>query len=404
MIFVAHFFMPLWILLAFSIANSVISWREQRRHAEIDVIKHIPQALEKSFLDEVLANSPNRTVADAFLKFVHELNKTFDYRSVSDIFASIPVPVTLESSFVEGGAVGGTSVVSSNPHCDVDSGGPRTVQTVVPAPDYSKNPFNKLPSVSFDLTTMTTNMLNQATGPQAVEQGSAGLVKMVGMMMLKNMVQSAVATSTAIVPMGIPPPVWNLRPLPCMPMVTGGNCYGAVMYPITFADTTIADVTDSTLTGVRRQFRSMFRARAGPQPEAVYQRCFKAFMSLQCSSLFPMCTNPQGQDEMIPFIGRVPTCFTACLAVLMDCPGFTMADIKGPCTEISVPPVCTQAFYRRDDLGEDQIIESEIEGKLNSKCANYDPQVDAGQDPLLYEEEPPVPLFGNASEIQMMLE
>ena len=38
-------------------------------------------------------------------------------------------------------------------------------------------------------------------------------------------------------------------PLPCLPMLTGHNCFGAVLYPITMADFTIADVTDAMMDG-----------------------------------------------------------------------------------------------------------------------------------------------------------
>ena len=36
------------------------------------------------------------------------------------------------------------------------------------------------------------------------------------------------------------------QPLTCMPMITGHNCFGAVLYPITMADFVIADVTDAS--------------------------------------------------------------------------------------------------------------------------------------------------------------
>ena len=41
--------------------------------------------------------------------------------------------------------------------------------------------------------------------------------------------------------------VWNLMPLPCLPMFTGHNCFGAVLTPTTMAEFVIADVTDSQL-------------------------------------------------------------------------------------------------------------------------------------------------------------
>lgn len=161
-------------------------------------------------------------------------------------------------------------------------------------------------------------------------------------------------------------------------------------------------MTDSVLTGMKKQFKTLFISRAGMQPNHIYQKCFKAYMSLMCSSLFPMCTNPQGRDEMIPFLGRVPTCFTACFGVIAACPGFQFSDIQGPCTEISVPPICTQAAYFRDDPQTlEQFVESELEGKMNSKCADYDPAIDAGQDPLLYETEPVQKLFHKYHEMQV---
>jgi len=85
-----------------------------------------------------------------------------------------------------------------------------------------------------------------------------------------GMVQSIVAAVLDIVPPLIPPPIWNNMPLPCAPMITGArlwmhlvcvcpclphprgqghNCFGAVLYPITMADFTIADVTDAMLDG-----------------------------------------------------------------------------------------------------------------------------------------------------------
>lgn len=83
-----------------------------------------------------------------------------------------------------------------------------------------------------------------------------------------GMVQSIVSAVVDVVPPLIPPPVWNNMPLPCAPMVTGArllmylvfsrsctpwgrghNCFGAVLYPITMADFTIADVTDAMLDG-----------------------------------------------------------------------------------------------------------------------------------------------------------
>jgi hypothetical protein len=87
-----------------------------------------------------------------------------------------------------------------------------------------------------------------------------------------------------IVPPLIPPPVWNNQPLPCAPMLTGvirsgcgvaafardagspfaGHvCFGAVLYPITMADFTIADVTDGMLDGPPCTFLALGPCPAG---------------------------------------------------------------------------------------------------------------------------------------------
>merc|ERR1719281_1346101 len=94
----------------------------------------------------------------------------------------------------------------------------------------------------FDLTKEADGASGAAAGPP-VALAFQGLA--VGM----GMVQSIVAAVLDVVPPLIPPPVWNNMPLPCAPMVTGHNCFGAVLYPITMADFLIADVTDSIVDG-----------------------------------------------------------------------------------------------------------------------------------------------------------
>lgn len=74
-------------------------------------------------------------------------------------------------------------------------------------------------------------------------------------------------------------------------------------------------------------------------------RCFASYMSLQCSSVFPRCTAPQSRDEPMPAGGRVPLCLHLCIIPLVTCPGFWINDVIGTCTMVSVPPMCTQAFY-----------------------------------------------------------
>jgi hypothetical protein len=351
-------------------------------------------ALTEDFVGKVLKDKLNDTEIEGILHQLHVLNKTFDYEAAWKSTRGI-------SFLQEDQALPSYNDASGNPHCDSESTGPRFVTKEV-RPQTS-NPFNKIPTFTFDIGQLTTDILNRAASPGAAQAGATGIIAMAGIMMVKDMIQSALSTAVSLVPPAIPPPVWNNMPLPCVPMITGGNCFGSVLYPITFADSIIADVTDSVLTGLRGRFRATFLQRAGKQPDSVYQLCYKAYMSLMCSDRFPRCTNPQGRDEMVPFLGRVPTCFTACIAVLAACPGFTFADIGGVCSEVSVPPICSQAVYLRDDPQGVETIEEEIAGKLNSKCSNYNPEIDAGEDPLLYETEPTEKLFEGNEAVQKMI-
>merc|ERR1712048_151730 len=73
-----------------------------------------------------------------------------------------------------------------------------------------------------------------------------------------GMIQAVISAMVHIVPPLVPPPMWNNQPLSCVPMVTGHNCFGAVLYPITMADFMIADVTDSMLDGVIAGFPNTY--------------------------------------------------------------------------------------------------------------------------------------------------
>lgn len=111
-------------------------------------------------------------------------------------------------------------------------------------------------------------------------------------------------------------------PLPCLPMLTGHNCFGAVLTPITMADFVIADVTDSQLDGYIAGFPNSYATKVGKTSDEMYKLCFAAFMTMHCSSIFPRCTVPQSRDEPIPFGGRVPMCFHNCISTLVMCPGY----------------------------------------------------------------------------------
>ena len=186
-----------------------------------------------------------------------------------------------------------------------------------------------------------------------------------------------------VIPQGVPPPVWNMRPLPCMPMVTGLNCRGAINYPITFSDFILADQTDAQLSDVIASFPDLFamRTMGAVLPWSIYISCFQAYMSMYCASVFMTCTSPQSSQWMMPIIGKMPICYTLCIKVLMTCPGFTFEDVRGPCATPSIPPICALADYKRTDAIPPP-AGVEIPGK---GCPPSDPNQDISKDPSLYQ-------------------
>jgi hypothetical protein len=89
----------------------------------------------------------------------------------------------------------------------------------------------------FDLAKLATDTLSRVNGPSSAQASASQIIGLSAMLMSKDLIQSAVSTVASLVPPTIPPPVsieftnlsCNLgQPLPCMPMVTGHNCFGAV--------------------------------------------------------------------------------------------------------------------------------------------------------------------------------
>merc|ERR1719188_2091270 len=153
-------------------------------------------------------------------------------------------------------------------------------------------------------------MSQKADGPASTGLTVPMALASQGLSMGMGMVQSVIATLIHVVPPLIPPPVWNNQPLPCVPMITGHNCFGAVLYPITMADFTIADVTDSMLDGVIAGFPNTYAAKVGKTSDAMYKACFSSYMSMHCSSIFPRCTTPPWRRRSLerpPEVIRDPT-------------------------------------------------------------------------------------------------
>jgi len=198
-----------------------------------------------------------------------------------------------------------------------------------------------------NLVADTVAQLQKANGPAAAQVPGIGLLAATALKQMKGVVQTAVAIAATDVPPTIPPPVWNNMPFVCMPMVTGSNCFGAVLYPITIGDFVLADVTDQALDGVIASFPAYYRAHVGATDDASYQRCFNANMGMQCANAFPTCTTIQAREDTIPNVGRGPMCFLHCIQTLIACPGMWVDDLEDICQNVSVPPFCSFAVYQK---------------------------------------------------------
>jgi len=206
----------------------------------LSVFKHEkPSALEQ------------RKIQQAFDATLAHFEKTFDYATYN---ASISQLEAAKNSYKE------YARTSVSPHCDKGSSNPSTA-AVSHVTHMSAFPGGAMKSLfGSDLTKKAYDLSIGISSPAATGIVPAMALAQQGLMMGAGLVQSIVAAAVHIVPPLIPPPVWNNQPLTCAPMVTGHNCFGAVLYPITMADFVIADVTDSMLDGVISGFPNTYAA------------------------------------------------------------------------------------------------------------------------------------------------
>ena len=59
-------------------------------------------------------------------------------------------------------------------------------------------------------------------------------------------------------------------------MVTGHNCFGAVLHPITMSDFVVADITDAMLDGLISGFPNTYATKVGKTSDKAYKRCLLA--------------------------------------------------------------------------------------------------------------------------------
>merc|ERR1719361_2157702 len=151
------------------------------------------------------------------------------------------------------------------------------------------------------------------------------------------------------------------------------------------ADFTMADVTDSILDGYIAGFPNVYAKKVGKTDDEMYKACFSSYLSMLCSAIFPRCTTPQSRDEPIPVGGRVPVCLHLCIMPLVMCPGFWMGDLVGSCSLVSVPPLCTQAFYWNLWRLPPQYVDFDEANPFPNDCPQEAPR-EAAVDVHLYDE------------------
>ena len=284
---------------------------------------------------------PNGTadVDEAFSQVFAHFDRAFDHELYGQTMGALEAGL---AKYSESAVFGGHALGTVAPHCDkgVVTTSAANVRGVAAFPGGTVGSI-----FGFDLGKRLFELSSHARGP-----ASAGLV---APMALSNqalstgmgLVQAAVAAMVHVVPPLVSPPAWNNQPLSCVPMSAGHNCFGSVLYPITMADSMLADVTDSMLDGYVASFPGLYAKKVGKTSDAMYKSCFSAYMGMMCSSVFPRCTTPQSRDEVIPVGGSAPVCLHTCVMPLVMCPGFWVNDLLDSCSSVSVPPLCSQAAF-----------------------------------------------------------
>jgi len=273
--------------------------------------------------------------------------------------------------------------VPTHPHCDAGGSGPVVLSAVTGA-RTALFPGGITQRSAPDFASAVSKLAGSASGPGEV---AASALRTQALQTGMGLVQTMASAVAHVVPPLIPPPVWANSPLPCAPMVSGHNCFGAVLHPITMADFLVADLTDKAMDGYIASFPSTYAAKVGKTSDKAYKACFAAYMSMSCASAFPKCTVPNARDDALPVGGRVPICLHLCLLPLVACPGFWVDDVAGSCQYVSVPPVCTQAYFWNMWRLPPQFSSYDDAHPYSELCPKLDYQgADGADDPALYDD------------------
>ncbi|KYK63565.1 hipothetical protein [Toxoplasma gondii TgCatPRC2] len=278
----------------------------------------------------------------------------------------------------------------SQPHCD--KGENTHAEPVAHQAEFPGGPFRN--AFGFDLTKWMTGLLGRAQSEAGSKVPGLSNMSMMSMTMLKGLIQSVAAVVIDAVPPFIPPPLWILRPLPCLPMLTGANCLGSVLYPITMSEFTTADVSDSVMNGVIGSFPAKYQSKVGKTSEAQYRICASAYLGMYCASIFPICWMPLGLGAGM----SMPVCFPQCLATLVACPGFWMDDIEGACSDVSVPPFCSFSVFINQRRIPPQYSSYDESHPFPKECPRFDPLYDTPDTLFDLEKSLPSPIMEASKE------
>ncbi|EUD65260.1 hypothetical protein C922_04389 [Plasmodium inui San Antonio 1] len=227
-----------------------------------------------------------------------------------------------------------------------------------------------------NLSKWMKDSLQDIESPASIKEPGLANMLIQSLTMVKGLIQSVASSVVDIVPPLIPPPVWINRPLPCLPMVTGKNCLGSILYPITAAEFVTADITDSTMNGIISSFPAKYASKVGKTSDAQYRLCAMAYLGMYCASLFPICWMPIG----LKVAETMSVCFPQCLATLIACPGFWIDDIEGPCSNASVPPFCSFSVFVNQKIVPPQLTSYDDSHDYPATCPTPDYEYDSPEE------------------------
>lgn len=262
----------------------------------------------------------------------------------------------------------------SKPHCDKGS-------WVSPSHTFG-DIMAKFPGGPFrgknglDLVSWMGNMYKNVHTPASANTPGVENMVLQTFKQIKGVIQGIVAIIVDLVP-----PMIIGQNLPCLPMLTGMNCLGSVLYPISATDFVTADLTDSVMGGVLSSFPAKYAAKIGRTSDAQYYLCATVYLGMYCASLFPICVTGAANISQ-----TFPVCFVQCLATLVACPGFWIDDIAIPCSNMSVPPFCSFSAFINHLLIPPQYSTYDQSHAYPEGCPKYDASIDTPRD--LYDKKP----------------